>query len=905
MTSKKTKAKTPLLCTTSLIIALSLAVPVSAQSTPTGVEATPEETGVVGAADGGTGVNEPAVAGEIVVTATRSSQVISRVPLSISAFSQEKMDSQGVKQFTDVVRLTPGLTFEPGRIRSQVAIRGVSSNAGAATTGIYIDDTPIQVRTLGVSSSNTYPTIFDLERVEVLRGPQGTLFGAGSEGGTIRFIQPGPNYNSWSAYGRGEVATTESGGTSYEAGLAIGGPIIEDKIAFRASVFHRVDGGWIDKVIGTPRVISSTGALGTGSVAFDTTGTYSENSNWARVTVLRGALGFQPTENLTVTTSISYQKQFEHDRIFAFWPGISDPSASDYRVPVWIPASVADANHSYIPVDGVNGRPGSFTSEPFHDKFILPSLKVELDLGMANVISNLSYFDRDQTQISDYTLTHVNAYPRRQLPNPGDAGFSQNANSQKNWTQELRIQSSPEFSQRIKLIAGGFYQHSDQYNRQISYNNFIDRSPSIAVAAVNGFPTPAPAVNNGAPFGPGYSAFVNYYGVPLIDGIYQYDVTLKTVDKQIAAFGQADWEVLDGLTLTVGMRYSKNKNELDPTYLGPITNLNTPQGRACVPGTGIPGGAPCIAVPVGAFTPGTGPFTPAYINEAVKSKDKAFTPKFGVAYQMDPRNLFYTTVAKGFRPGGAQQRQPSNCDAQLTALGYVDETGRPLPPTSFDSDSVWSYEIGSKNRLFGGKISIDASAYYVDWKNIQSTVSLSSCLQSLFDNLGKASSKGFDLVVQARPLDDLLLSASVGYNKSVFEEAVVLGGRTNYTKGSPLPNSGAPWTVVLSGEYERDVMDRLRGYFRYDYTYQSKLKPTGNNDPGTVSYDRLLRVRGETHLLNARLGTRFEKVDVSLFVNNVLNSHPSLNYTRSAGQPLFTDYTFRPRTIGLTGFFRY
>lgn len=841
--------------------------------------------------------------GEIVVTATRSSESISKVPISVSAFSQAKMDSQGVKSFNDVIRLTPGLHLEPTRIRASVSIRGVASGAGAATTGVYIDDTPIQVRTLGVSSQNVYPTVFDLERIEVLRGPQGTLFGAGSQGGTIRFIQPGPNFNEWSGYARGEVASTESGGSSYEAGVAIGGPIIEDKIAFRASVFQRKDGGWIDKVTGTPTVIASNGSRGVGSVAFQTTGVFSENTNWMRTTVARAALGLKPTENLEITASISYQKVFEHDRLFSFWPQIS--SGSDFRTPVWIPATVASAQNSYVPVEGVNGRPGAYTSEPNNDRFYLPSLNAELDLGPAVLISNTSYFNRAQSQISDYTFAHLNSYPRLQMPRPGDAGWSQNSNKQRVWTQEVRLQSTPEFSDKLKLIVGGFYQDADQWNRQISYNNFIDRSASIAVAAVPGYPTPAPAVTNGAPFGPGSSAFVNYYGVPLIDGIYQYDVTLSSTDKQSAIFGQADWEVLEGLTLTVGARYAENKNSLDPTYRGPITNLNTPQGRACVPGTGIQGGAPCVAVAVGQYAPGTGPFTPAYVDDPVKSKDSAFTPKFGISYQIDARNMVYTTVAKGFRPGGAQQRQPSNCDAQLTSLGYVDETGRPLPPTSYQSDSVWSYEIGSKNRLFGNRLSIDFSAYYVDWKNIQSTVSLSSCLQSMFDNLGKASSKGFDLVIGGTPVEGLTLNASVAYTKAVFEEAVVLGGRVNYTKGSPLVGTGAPWTVVLSGEYEHQAGEDFRPYVRSDFTYQSAYKRTGSNDPGVASYDIYSRPRGETYLLNSRLGVRYEDLDVSLFMNNVLNAHPSLSYGRTAGQPLFTDFTFRPRTIGITAAFRY
>src|ERR1700689_889744 len=168
---------------------------------------------------------------EVVVTATRRSEKLSKVPESISAFTTEKMDQLDVKNIGDLVRFTPGVTFDPES--KDISIRGVNSSAGDATTGIYIDDTPIQIRALGFGSDNTLPAVFDLERVEILRGPQGTLFGAGSEGGTVRYITPQPSLEKLSSYARAEVATTAHGGTSYEAGAAVGAPIVEGKLGFR------------------------------------------------------------------------------------------------------------------------------------------------------------------------------------------------------------------------------------------------------------------------------------------------------------------------------------------------------------------------------------------------------------------------------------------------------------------------------------------------------------------------------------------------------------------------------------------------------------------------------------------------------------------------------------------------
>ncbi len=194
---------------------------------------------------------------EIVVTATRRSERLQDVPVSVLAFSQEKMDSQGLKNIDDLARLSPGLNFQRNGMSSagnyndegsDINIRGVDSTAGTSTTGIYIDDTPIQTRHIGFGSINAFPELFDLDRVEVLRGPQGTLFGAGAEGGVVRFISPDPDLNKSTGYARADVAATDGGSPSYEGGVAFGAPIIDDVLAFRASVSYRRDGGWVDRV---------------------------------------------------------------------------------------------------------------------------------------------------------------------------------------------------------------------------------------------------------------------------------------------------------------------------------------------------------------------------------------------------------------------------------------------------------------------------------------------------------------------------------------------------------------------------------------------------------------------------------------------------------------------------------
>ena len=125
---------------------------------------------------------------EITVTATRRSESLSKVTESVSAFTSAKMDVLNIKSFADMAKFTPGVDFDNDA--NEISIRGIKSSAGSATTGIYIDDTPIQLRALGLNANNALPYVFDLDRVEILRGPQGTLFGAGSEGGRCAISRP-------------------------------------------------------------------------------------------------------------------------------------------------------------------------------------------------------------------------------------------------------------------------------------------------------------------------------------------------------------------------------------------------------------------------------------------------------------------------------------------------------------------------------------------------------------------------------------------------------------------------------------------------------------------------------------------------------------------------------------------
>jgi outer membrane receptor protein involved in Fe transport len=223
---------------------------------------------------------------------------------------------------------------------------------------------------------------------------------------------------------------------------------------------------------------------------------------------------------------------------------------------------------------------------------------------------------------------------------------------------------------------------------------------------------------------------------------------------------------------------------------------------------------------------------------------------------------------------------------------------------------VWSYEVGTKNRVANGRVLLDASVYLIRWSNIQTNVGLNDCGYNFVDNNGSVTSKGFDLGFQARPVDPLLLSGAIGYSKATFDQDTVTPNGTTilFGKGAGVPGASPPWTIYLSGQYDFHLFGDRRFYARTDYTHTSEARVAGMTDPRSASYDPLLRPVGSFSVVNARLGMDLLGADVSLFVNNLTDAAPELAQAHGgvAGpRSLWTDSTLRARSYGVTLSYRY
>ena len=784
-----------------------------------------------------TGVAEPAVADtasadsgaleQIVVTAQRREERLQDVPMSITTFSQEKLDQEGLRNIDDLSRLTPGITFmrngmsDSGNYNdedSDISIRGIDSTAGASTTGIYMDDTPIQTRHLQFGTVNPYPALFDLERVEVLKGPQGTLFGAGSEGGTIRFITPDPSLTTYQVYARAEYGQVVEGGQNYEAGLAVGGPIIENVLAFRFSVSYREDGGWVDRVNYTAPPFTNTTGYGdiySGPPTY--AGTTEKNANWHDTQTARLALKWAPTDNLTVSPSVYAQTLHINDTA-AYWNSLSNPSDNTY----------------------LNG---DAQRDPSTDPWYLGAIKVDWNTPFVHLISNTSYFSRNQHSVSDYTQWINTVFFGNQFAGAG-GNTSYNASayftdSQNNFAQEFRA-SSVDPQARITWSGGLFYSHVLENTTE--YIN-----------------DPSYATQLGAPPVPG-------------NIIYSQPV-FNMLDKQIAVFGEANFKFTDTWNFTAGLRYSKIDYTNVANESGPLIGLT--------------------------------------VNSTTSGSSKPVTPRFVLNYQPSTDSLYYASAAKGFRPGGANAQLPSICTAALPA---------PIP-TTFSSDSLWQYELGSKQTMLDHRLQIDGSIYYIQWKNIQQFVYL-TCGLGFVPNLGNVTGKGGDIEIAWRATDDLTFGLNGAYTSTYYNGTEALVGPVGappvnlVTAGDHLPAS--PWNLSASLEYVFNAADK-KPYLRLDYQYATAqnseipvLDP--NNHPNS---DPTLPGLPEIRILSVRAGVRFSGMDLSAFAQNALNYHTPLFVSRDLattalngypGNNFVTNYFghgVAPLTYGVTMTYRY
>jgi outer membrane receptor protein involved in Fe transport len=767
---------------------------------------------------------EPAAANQVevvTVTAQRREQVITKVPMSVAALGTQALDKLSIKDIADISHVTPGLVVSSADPSGEagIAIRGISSVVGAATTGIYIDDAPVQIGNIAgcpfLCVGSPLPRIFDLDRVEVLRGPQGTLYGSSSEGGAVRFITAAPKLEgAITGAAHLELAAQQGGDPSAEAGVVMDAPLVKDVAGLRASLWDQHAGGHVDAY--SP----STGAL------------VKRNIDSSDAQVARLALRIEPTDALTITPSYYFQNVKQAGR-----------------------ATFSEA----LGVDKSNFN----IAQPDHDRFGIAALTVEYDFQPFSLKAIASNLHRRQDRTDDYSnfgegreivnnLDVPAGLPPTILPLHATKGQGTAAaltrSTQDNWTEELRLTSNDRPGDRFSWIAGAYVQVARQGYGQVIHED-VAKLSSIYDALWN---------TGGAVFDP---------ADPLGNDTSYAEHDLFRTSEQ-ALYGEASYKLTPALGASLGLRATRTTASFDSTLDGWWSG-----GTTHYTGRGV---------------------------------EHPITPKLGLSWQATADTLVYATAAKGFRAGGANPSLASNpsCQADLAALG-----GNDVEPLLYKSDSVWSYELGSKHKLAGGAVQVNGSLYWIAWNDIQTQVALPTCGFGYIANMAKASSKGFDLEVQARPTGNLTLSASLGLDKAQYTQSVANAG---FALGlSPVPylvKSGDPlptprWTAALGAEYGWRVSDNP-AFLRADYQFASAYDRTGS--AGTQTYDPDTRRTGTLRLVNLRTGVKVGAWDWSLYLKNAFDARTEMSrfhsYSQSivtgAPSPLYDGQALPPRTLG-------
>ena len=752
--------------------------------------------------------------GEIIVTAQKRVSTVQDTPISITAVSGADLQDRGISDVSTLAAATPGVSLKSnGPGQTEVEMRGMTSSGGnSATVGFYLDDVPMTAPA-GAQNGKVVidPTLYDLNRIEVLRGPQGTLYGAGSMGGTVKLITNQPNLTESHASVESILSGTDGGGFNHNDNFMFNLPIINDRLALRIVGSEAYTSGWIDRIVADPFPLPTNGGATRGNVEAAPvvarySGSNAEHLYGARVTLL-----WKPTDELSITPSVFFQRITQ-----------DGPSAFDSN-----PGTEAH----YQPFN---------VAEPYSDKIAVYSLTGNYKFESFDITSVTAQWTRTSVQSQDGSENFNNPISGVEINAPGTIGFylpggtgpvqGTETDPSRQFSQELRAASSG--SGPLTWVGGLFYsQFKSTWNLYTAVEN-----PSAYVDLGTFGPATVPAI---------------------------WNLTNPTKISQYAAFGEGTYAITDHLKATAGLRWYA----YDYHFYDHFAGWGSPLGGA----------------------------TPSI--ETVSQSDNGVNPKFNLAYEFNRDLMVYVTAAKGFRPGGANQPLPTT--GPLWAPGGVPLSVTPFKyangvwPTSYKPDTLWSYELGEKARLFDRRMTINSSVYYERWTNVQLLELPNDYL--LQDNGGNAKIIGGELELRVALGAGFELGASGGYTQATLTPGIHYT-ITPFNKLPDVPDHTGDFNLT----YVHALTDKYQFTARVENTYvASRLDLTFPPGFGTgkltplPSYD-LTNVRAGIHS-----GTGW---GAALFANNVFNKQA---YLENMTELTLTNASFnrvitnQPLTVGV------
>jgi outer membrane receptor protein involved in Fe transport len=706
---------------------------------------------------------------EIIVTATKREMSIQDVAQSITAFSTAEIERRQLLDMADIAVNLPSITLSTTRAgRNELVYRGIS-NGGSwrldSQVAMYLDEMPMTMSTTQLDAR-----MVDIERVESLPGPQGTLFGSSSQAGTLRVVTNKPKFDAFAGSVTADVKSTTGGEESWDIHGYLNIPV-SDNFAIRMVAYSNKEGGYIDNVYSTaPHSVCAPGApcehLGwdlpdghlTGRT-MDNAGLEENDYNDYSMTGGRISALWNMNEDWSLLTSL----MFQDSETTGVW--YSDTAIGDFKV-------------------------ARFSDEWRKDRWATAMLTLEGDLGFAVLTNSFGYADRTQTYHFDNT--HYEAYHTRlkggyfsaycnywnayyaaycsayqfgeynyydKYHTGYNGGVYRSLQDAERITNELRLTSKGD--SRFQWMVGAFYENNK--------DGWVDSGeiPNLDTTihwAYTQFRT-CDLVDQGFP--------VDCPPEPVNDIWYIDDYAREIT--QLAAFGEFSYDLTDKLTATVGLRWF----EYD---------------RLVVSDQQWPPGLPVEGILLEGES--------AFVEEGTES-DTSF--KLGLSYDLSDDKMLYALYSEGFRLGG-------NNNAKAVRVNFVEET--------YDPDKLFNYEAGIKSQWLDNRLTLNATAFYMEWEDIQLVIGSDSALWWLVGqaNGGGGRNAGIEVAFDWVATQRLRLSGSVYAGDPYYTaDFITLEGVQEVTDGTRMPDS-AKKKYHLAADYT--IPNVFRGgdlWMRYDY----------------------------------------------------------------------------------------
>ena len=797
---------------------------------------------------------------EITISAQKIEQGIQDVPISVAAFSGDQLAEQGVTDVFDLQQTAPSLQVRQNQTAtsSNFSIRGVGtsgSNFGLeSSVGLYVDGV------YRARQSAVINELVDIERVEVLRGPQGTLFGRNSPSGAILMHTKAPDHE----FG-GFINTTVGNLDLRSASGAVGGSLIDDVLAYRLTGFGTYRDGYVDDLFLGDEVLNDRDREG-----------------------FRGQLLYTPTDTFSARIIADYAEIDEHccaavtvrNNFQVFSPD-SDGNFTDF-------GDGTDALLSF-PADGnIVDFPGIITMPGFGATIIGEDAVFD-DVVAFSIVPESQSTDRGLSaelnwEVAGGTVTSITAWRAYDSDDLFDVDFS-NADiatrdehaEQSNISQELRFAKDFE---RGNYIIGAYYfaQELDsesntvlgsQANTLITLlvaQDSLERAAAIALGIDNlgAFPLPItdPVLielqEQGAT------------GLGFPEGATARNV-MEQDHQAWAIFGQLNYDLTDSLVLTLGARYTEETKELDGTFTEP----------------GLTWGGLLGLEQLTLINPR------ADVDETLDDEQVTGNIKLSWSYSEDI--LLYASYATGYKSGG------TNTDRINPALDPI-----------FDAETSQSFEVGMKADFPDQNLRVNLALHHTTTEDFQTNAFQGSGFN--LSNAGEIVAQGAELEVTWHPTDTLALTGAYVYNKAEFEEherancyigfSYLTGiqdpGRANPSdqfcdrSGDPL-DSNAENTVFLGVTQRFPINDDLEAHLHFNYNYRDEQFQDGNIDP--------FKEEDPYDILNGRVGLRVESLDleVSIWGRNILDEdYLATHFDKPLQDGKIGAYPTEPRTYGLS-----